>query len=257
MALDDYFSDPSQDCLARLFDAVNSMDLSGAPMLTRHEKVVMRSSERKDVFAEKFIQPTGDPQQAGSNSNGAAPSKPHHCSTNSIESSSSFEEGIIMRRERDSNAHRDPGPHGRERAGTAGSSVSVSSSQQYSQNHHQNSPTEVSFGSAVWVGDESGLLETTDGGPGASTASLIGSSTLASNRGRRSTDASSNSSHAPGRSLATTTASVDQHLRTMSQDTHFYNTTISYKGHKLPIKMPLSTFPEEVGDVGYPIFLIG
>ena len=28
LALDDYLSDPSQDCLARLFDAVNSMDLS-------------------------------------------------------------------------------------------------------------------------------------------------------------------------------------------------------------------------------------
>ena len=54
MALDDYYNDPSQDALARLFDAVNSMDISGAPILTRQEKIVMRCSERKDVFAEKF-----------------------------------------------------------------------------------------------------------------------------------------------------------------------------------------------------------
>ena len=54
MALDDYFNDPSQDCLARLFDAVNAMDISLAPTLTRDEKLIMRVSERKDVFAEKF-----------------------------------------------------------------------------------------------------------------------------------------------------------------------------------------------------------
>ena len=56
MALDDYFSDPSQDCLARLFDAVNAMDISMAPTLTRNEKLVMRVSERKDIFAEKFVE---------------------------------------------------------------------------------------------------------------------------------------------------------------------------------------------------------
>jgi len=101
MALDDYFSDPSQDCLARLFDAVNSMDLSGAPILTRHEKLVMRISERKDVFAEKLAHPAPrDHQQFW---NGSNPSLVHkaqsqHRSTNSGESYSSFEEGILVRR---------------------------------------------------------------------------------------------------------------------------------------------------------------
>ena len=37
LALDDYFMNPSQDCLARLFDAVNAMDFSNMPVLTRFE----------------------------------------------------------------------------------------------------------------------------------------------------------------------------------------------------------------------------
>jgi hypothetical protein len=54
LSLDDYFSSPSQDCLARLFDAINSINLSNAPILTYPEKLVMRNSERKDVFIEKL-----------------------------------------------------------------------------------------------------------------------------------------------------------------------------------------------------------
>jgi len=94
MALDDYFSDPSQDCLARLFDAVNAMDISSAPVLTRNEKIVMRASERKDVFAEKFTQVSGhsDNQQTAS----TQPTRSRHRPSNSVESTSSFEDGILM-----------------------------------------------------------------------------------------------------------------------------------------------------------------
>ncbi|KAJ7815883.1 stabilization of polarity axis-domain-containing protein, partial [Mycena olivaceomarginata] len=34
----------------------------------------------------------------------------------------------------------------------------------------------------------------------------------------------------------------------MAKDTHFYHTTVMYKDHQLPIKMPLATFPEEVSE---------
>ena len=61
MALDDYFSNPSQECLARLFDAINAMDISNAPTLTRDEKLTMRVSERKDIFIEKFTPPPPPP----------------------------------------------------------------------------------------------------------------------------------------------------------------------------------------------------
>jgi hypothetical protein len=245
MALDDYYNDPSQDALARLFDAVNSMDISGAPVLSRAEKIVMRCSERKDIFAEKFAH-IKDPS-------GYAPPARHplkqHRPTNSQGSHSSFEEGIIMR-------------SNRERAGT-GSSASLPPT---NPSHSPPSDSSVSLGgSAVWVGEESDLDTAIGGGssngtvagsvaPGSSAAS-VGGSTIATSRGRKSTDASSSSSHGPpgkdynGYGVTNMTTTDTQFRAGIVKDTHFFQTTIAYKGHQLPIKMPLSTFPEEVGDV--------
>ncbi|PPQ68193.1 hypothetical protein CVT25_015025 [Psilocybe cyanescens] len=257
LALDDYLRDPSQDCLARLFDAVNSMDLSGAPTLTRHEKLVMRSSERKDIFAEKF---THIPSQQG-----WGPGAPvlgskavlQHKSTNSNGSYSSFEEGILLRgRDRayqeDSTSRKKDSQRYRDR----GDSDSVATAQT---SHAPNSPSDSSFslgGSAVWVGDESGLdLIPKDRGDVDSVASLMASSTLVgSSRKRRSTDASSSSSHAHGRDqnykqVGSQQSFPEPHKRHgIVKDTHFYHTTVAYKEYPLPINMPLATFPEEVGD---------
>ncbi|KAG6813287.1 hypothetical protein H0H92_012442 [Tricholoma furcatifolium] len=247
MALDDYFSDPSQDCLARLFDAVNAMDLSGAPLLTRQEKIVMRSSERKDIFAEKHA--NRDVQQSwnGSNPRIAAKSIIQHRSTNSGESYSSFEEGILIRQRQEEarSRERDLPPRPDTESTIA---ASLSSAQ-------PDSPSDASFslgGSAVWVGDEGELDLMKDAVESSSVLSLVGSNTMvSSSRKRRSTDASSMSS-----SLAHSKDHVtripmpfDSHLRSgLVKDTHFYNTTVAYKDHPIPIKMPLSTFPEEVGD---------
>ena len=44
LALEDYFMNPSQDCLARLFDAVNAMDVAAMPALTRYEKLILRNT---------------------------------------------------------------------------------------------------------------------------------------------------------------------------------------------------------------------
>ncbi|KAK7448818.1 hypothetical protein VKT23_013548 [Stygiomarasmius scandens] len=256
MALDDYLSNPSQDCLARLFDAVNSMDFSGAPMLSRHEKMIMRVSERKDIFAEKFStpQPAGRPSSWSSAIN-VQKAQAQHRSTNSGGSVNSFEDGVMMRakssdehrgRERETEWDRMSGKNGRDRADTdAASSIAPSSTATVSP------PSDSSFtlgGSAVWVGDESGLDLVSDTGDTQSlTSTMVGSSTT---RRRRSTDASSASSHgahlrAP---INRNAYSYDAYNRPAVMDTHFFNTTVEYKDHKLPIKLPLSTFPEEVGD---------
>ncbi|KAF8993684.1 stabilization of polarity axis-domain-containing protein [Cyathus striatus] len=258
MALDDYFSDPSQDCLARLFDAVNSMDLSGAPILTRYEKMVMRSSERKDIFAEKYTHSVSQNQWHPSGIHGSKLGL-RHKSNNSGESYSSFEEGLLIRnrekeRTQDENRAKRKDAHRlRERADTESSTSTVQT-----QGTALNSPSDSSFslgGSAVWVGDESGLdLALKDsGGDGNSVASLVGSSTLVgSYRKRRSTDASSSSSHLHARDQGNKTTgpaySYDPSMRNINKDTHFYHTTVAYKDHQIPIKMPLFTFPEEVGD---------
>ncbi|KIK69427.1 hypothetical protein GYMLUDRAFT_35486 [Collybiopsis luxurians FD-317 M1] len=226
MALDDYLLNPSQDVLARLFDSVNAMDLSAAPVLSRDEKLVMRMSERKDIFAEKhkYLAHTGQT----------------HRSTDS--------DGSIPER-RPSNPTPTP-------------DIDAT---------HNNGPGDVSFGSAVWVGDDSTL----DGSvAGDSDYTTDGTSTIVgSNRARSSTDASSSSSSShlnlprvPMARAGSSYSSYDSNISTQStkvggrassyigpgsamvQDTHFFNTTVEYNGHKLPIKMPLSTFSEEVGD---------
>lgn len=243
MALDDYFTDPSQDCLARLFDAVNSMDLSAAPVLTRHEKLVMRSSERKDIFAEKFSHLVSQQTWGHSSTAIGSRSGPRHKPSNSNESYSSFEEGIMLR-------NRDKE---RLQEGSRSTRKDLESAQPALPSFAQRSPSDVSFslgGSAVWVGDESALDIIPKEKAGEAVGTLTGGST--SSRNRKS---SSSSSHAHG--------SKEQNHRPLNQqvfldpllrhglvkDTHFYHTTVAYKDHQLPIKMPLSTFPEEVGDV--------
>lgn len=220
LALDDYFAHPSQECLTRLFDAINSMNISAAPALTRSEKLIMRASERKDIFAEKFATHMAP-----------LPPKAAHKTTGSNGSHSSEDGVLISARARSTTTASDPNPT------------------------HSSSPSDSSFslgGSAVWVNDDSVLIDGQVGvaigaGPGSvGGVSLSGSSVLTS-RGRRSTDASSNSSHAySGGAIPT---SSDPHLRSgISKDTHFFQTSIAYKGHTLPIKLPLATFPEEVGE---------
>lgn len=214
MALDDYFADPSQECLSRLFDAVNSMDLSNAPVLTRREKLVMRASERKDVFIEKFTSVKGNGDANGLTAKARSGADP------SVDSRSSFEEGILART--------------RDRDGENSPALSPQQAQT-----DQSSPSEASFslgGSAVWVGDDGD--HTMNGRDRERTS-------ISTTRNRLSTDASSISS-----SSGTQHGGGVVHIHAFQgiKDTHFYPTTIAYKGHQLPIKMPLSTFPEEVGD---------
>jgi hypothetical protein len=195
----------------------------------------MRNSERKDVFIEKFTSPQNlsSPQNHGGRGN--------HRQTSSTGSNTSFDEGIIMRTK-----------DGMEGRGRASSDTSVQTRSASHHNGSQHSPSENSFslgGSAVWVNDDGGVLDHV--APGVASSYGSHGSPPAVKSGRGSTDASSTSSHgqyvrAPPPSAGTSD------LRLGTKDTHYYHTTIAYKGHQLPIKMPLYTFPQEVGDVsGY------
>lgn len=230
MALDDYFADPSQECLARLFDAINSMDMSGAPTLSRYEKLVMRTSERKDIFAEKFVA-----QKAELTPSSHGPAKAQHRKTPSWDSHSDFEDSLVTRSRESVDRDRS----------MQDTTVTNAHREQHSHTQGQYSPTDTSFGSAVWVGDESGLDQVSQSiGMTTSNANYASGS----GRGRRSTDASSNSSHGFAYGVQAASATSYFPAGGMVKDTHFFQTSIAYKGHTLPIKMPLSTFPEEVGD---------
>jgi hypothetical protein len=95
----------------------------------------------------------------------------------------------------------------------------------------------------VWVGEDGGGDHTMNGKdkePMRIPPSI--------SRGRKSADASSISSsnaHGSGTIPHLTLGDAFYGIK----DTHFFPTTIAYKGHQLPIRVPLSTFPEEVGDV--------
>lgn len=54
LALDEYFRVPSIDSLQALYDAINSIDLSGVPKLNFLERQILSASDSPDMFIEKF-----------------------------------------------------------------------------------------------------------------------------------------------------------------------------------------------------------
>lgn len=216
MALDDYFIQPDVQCLARLFDAVNAMDVSRAPVLSRDEMLIMRATERKDVFAEKFygtelhadVVPK-DARVTGSND-----------STSAATSVDAFDTDVIT------------GVRSRKSSFTSDST------------HSHSPPTSL----AVKNDGSNEDISTKPGGePGARTSldrMSIASSLHLGNRAE-------SSSVGHGSTTPVTRRIIN------SRNTHFYTSFVRYTrlkesggGHlDLPVNCPLSTFPEEVGDV--------
>lgn len=56
IALDDYFDQPTEDILAKVYDSINALDLSALPVLSRAEKIISRASERRDLFQDRLAQ---------------------------------------------------------------------------------------------------------------------------------------------------------------------------------------------------------
>lgn len=247
MALDDYFNDPSQECLARLFDAVNAMDISLAPTLTRDEKLIMRVSERKDVFAEKFAASLEGKRPSTDSGHGQG-----HTHTHSLASTTNTLTGAggshtYAASSTYAGSNRDTlvmhASEGGSRSSFEGGSAKARSRTDSIRSHQSNSEASFSLGgNPVWVGDDSN-------------GEIEAHTPLAQaqpQKGRKSIDTNSVSSHGMhgGRKddIATPGVHIDPYARA-PKDTHFYSTSIVYRGHTLPIKLPLSTFAEEVGDV--------
>ncbi|KAH9941624.1 mesa protein [Epithele typhae] len=228
LALDDYFMNPSQDCLARLFDAVNAMDFANMPVLSRWEKIILRNTERQDVLLGRYddLAPGSDPTTATQATTAFHPALPGHRPTNSADSRVSFDDAMRAGKGL-------PPKNGSDHPKAAGSARS------------QASPSEASFsldGSAVWVGDESGLdqMGFVQNAASASSTSVSTGGT----RGRRSVDASSSSSHGTYGNTPSFGGAASAALK----DSHFFHTAINYNEHLLPVKVPLGTFPGEVGE---------
>jgi hypothetical protein len=213
IGLEDYFLDPSMDCLGRIYDALNAIDVSQAPVLSRSEKLIMRLSERTDIFAEKF----STNRRPISNPNSDAIAKDYA-------QSETF--SVILN-------------------GSAAAS-NDSLARENRPASRLSSDTSVSESSSMKEWSEAGMTATVT----ESTAATTERETLASRQQARSSfDSRSVSDSLVGGAAPTSASHSSLPGQANVRDTHFFETSIAYKGFTLPIKLPLSTFSEEIGDV--------
>lgn len=175
------------DCLERLFDSINAMDLTLLPSISRDEKRIMRVADRKDIFLEKFsTQREAMPSYFGEKA-------PSHPSADDSDSEAAFST--------------------RSRTlSTTSSSSSVS----------QRGLKRPEFSEAY-------VKVTSD------------ARSKAHSRLDKNKKTAGSGTH----------TSSDESARNIPavKDTHFYDTSITYKHLTLPIRVPLYTFDEEVGEV--------
>lgn len=219
IALDKYYENPTEACVKGIFDTLNSLDLSMVPQLTRHEKLVMRLSERTDIFAEKFARRSSRelPAELAANVLGAA------LTNISVDANSSSSKINASYEAISDGLTRSKSATSLKQHQRTGSSASAGPPSDHSHNSSSN---------AIWIGEES-QQEPNAGEPGLSTNASVDA--------LRSRDdlqtASSDSGHFAKR-------------RITQRDTHFYETSLKYANIPLPIKIPVAAFSEEVGDVG-------
>lgn len=58
LALEEYYQQPSPEILSKLFDSLNGIITKGCPTLSRDEKLILRASDRRDLFEDRFPLPT-------------------------------------------------------------------------------------------------------------------------------------------------------------------------------------------------------
>ncbi|PWN49412.1 spindle pole body interacting protein [Violaceomyces palustris] len=184
LALDDYFNKPGVECLARLYDAINQLDLTGAPTFSRAEKLILRASDRRDLFEERFQQ------------NGRAEEEEVQVGVAKRVSGST---GSAMPRNEATT------PSSRSRAGSSSTSSSSDT------RSIRTKPSQTSL-----------------------RPSLSGR--------RRSSAASVSTERRPSQPISPLPTAG------RPKDTHFFETSITYRQILLPIRLPLTVFPEEVGE---------
>ncbi|SJX63499.1 uncharacterized protein SRS1_14255 [Sporisorium reilianum f. sp. reilianum] len=194
LALDDYFKEPGPDCLARLYESINRLDLSAAPCFTRAEKLVLRGSDRRDLFEERFTAPLRPEIEPTPANNGAGSTSPVDKVETARSSLTSIGGTDTTRRRTDSTS---------------------------------------TFSS-----------ETKSLKKKLSTASLRPS--LGARRVSSANSIAGPAATPDRRSNPTSTSPLPGSAR--PRDTHFFDTVLTYRNVPLPVRVPLTTFPEEVGE---------
>ncbi|GAA5958013.1 hypothetical protein JCM21900_004745 [Sporobolomyces salmonicolor] len=245
LALEDYFSTPSISVLARLYTAINSMETPTLPFLTLNERTILRTSDRKDMFEEKFF-------DAAALANGVRRTP----STISFATRKSSQDEHVTEDDASSMAEEVLNPSFRPSRGgladlrnrSSGSLSSLASKD----------PSGI-------AGPASTNASTDDLGGSGSYRSRSRANTLTSSEGGESSAGAWNRDFAFAAANvplpAVTSSPVESvagrssllHGRGIGgmgrpKDTHVYETKVAYGGINLPIRIPLGTYPSEVGD---------
>ncbi|BGP31722.1 hypothetical protein JCM10296v2_003496 [Rhodotorula toruloides] len=250
-ALEDYFNSPSRSVLSNLYDSLNSMNTSGLPSLTRDERLVLRNSERKDLFEENFVAAAAVAADLDDESGGVRSSKRRTASGTG------------------SSASNDAVPGHDEEVLSSSRPALTEGSGQLRGIPSSDSLASASFGSAHSPSIGTSAAASRDDlslhGGRSSRANTINSMDD-SRSGWSQTYASAVPPpllpHRQSSGAATTksaeSSSRSQASPTMShraggggarpKDTHFFETKIVYNGISIPVKIPVATFPSEIGD---------
>lgn len=227
--------------LAALYDSLNSIDVAGLPWLSRSERLILRTSDRKDLFDEKFplagVGTAVSRSASVANSHGRSPSGQSFAAYSAASSNADHSDPLRTAPSVESLASN---------ARRGGPSLSASGSF---------APTD-STGRDDHPGSHSPelsrvpTLNSLDGEP-SSSASGPGSFGARYSR-RPSAPQQGHLPRSPSLSFSQTSptlASRDLGPDGKPKDTHFFETKVAYNGLSLPVKIPLSTFPAEIGDV--------
>lgn len=262
LALEEYYQSSSPQVLAKLFDSLNNVSLRGCPTLSRAERIILRNSERKDLFAEKFINPgSGLGLGLGGNVNAASGGvKGDTGEAGGMEDLDVFEpdwvpEGLGSTL----NASSTSGPGGGVTIHNGGSgSISGSGSGLSMRKSFKSTLTRLSDGGgrrmrktsrSSLLGDkEIGLGSESSGRPGSSRAASPSTNTNQAQIQQQQQQNQQYRGLGIGRPEVGAGGTVRKAVG--PKDTHYFDTVAEYSGLSIPIRVPLSIFPEEVGDVG-------
>ncbi len=225
LALDEYFSAPHPSVLARLFDALNAIPMRGCPVLSRDEKLILRASERTDLFEDRFLR-ISDPNVSAD-----------------VDDLGEMLDGASIERH-----STETGEGGTAATSSLGHGLPRSAS-------HAGAP-------ADW------MHQSDDGAQGVKNKTSIAGRLRKSSRvSLRDSDSSrssptsqviypnapqqgSASAHYPlglGRPRLPTKTSGS--IQQTKRDTHYFDTSAKFRGMNIPMRIPLSIFEEEVGEV--------
>ncbi|KAK4048369.1 hypothetical protein OIO90_005839 [Microbotryomycetes sp. JL221] len=212
LALEDYYKEPSIDCLARVYTAINEMDTSLMPDLSLDERAVLRASDRKDLFEHKFANSSN--VEAGGDGSKTTTTTSHtlksQASASTLGQSAEDAAEVLSPIGERSNSYE---------------SLSSMASNSKDLNSSTNSFNEDTMSSKYK--SRPGTISSFDD----SHFRMPSLSNVSDSRGAGSF------------SQAGSTSTIKR-----PRDTHVFDTKAVFRGMTIPIRIPLATFPEDIGE---------